>query len=280
MNPKTFLLSIAATLTVAAPSLASDNIADAIQMNAVTAHAGSDGPHIPEPLVFDLVRPLGARRGEIEVNTLGIVPLNRRLGTTSRTSNDKLGQVPLSENTSDVEWAPEIEFALWDGFAVEFEFPFEGARLEALKMGVQWTLGTAFEHRYIHGFQGLVERTLHSTTTSWTGLYLAGMRFNPKWSLLGMWGMSHETGAGMEEEGGDRTQFLQNVTLFYNITDSVHLGLETNYGLSTYGDSILLLMPQLQFGLGKNLSVQLGGGVGFSESETLPQVALRVIWSN
>lgn len=35
------------------------------------------GPRIPEPMVFDLARPLGARRGEAELNTLGFVPLTR-----------------------------------------------------------------------------------------------------------------------------------------------------------------------------------------------------------
>lgn len=270
---------IAATFCVADLSFSADTIADAIEYGAVVADRISEGPHVPEPLVFDLVRPLGAKRGEIEVNTLGIVPLNRRIGSSSHRS-DSLGLVPLSEDTSEIEWAPEIEFALWDGFAVEFEFPFEGSRLEALKMGVQWTAGTAFDNRYIHGFQGLVERALHSTTTSWSGLYLAGMRFNPRWSLLGMWGVSHEAGAGIHEKGGDRTQILQNLTVFYNVTQHTHLGFETNYAVSMAGKNTLLLMPQLQFNLGKNLCVQMGAGVGFNESETLPQAALRVILAN
>lgn len=33
------------------------------------------GPRIPEPMVFDLVRPLGAKRGEGEINVLGMIPL-------------------------------------------------------------------------------------------------------------------------------------------------------------------------------------------------------------
>lgn len=270
-----YLLSVFGEFDVA---LAESNLADAIHFGPTPAHQSSH-PHVPEPLVFDLVRPLGARKGEVEFNTLGILPLNRRINRSSH-STDKLGLVPLSEDTAEIEWAPEIEFALWDGFALEFEFPFEGARLEALKMGAQWTLGTAFENRYIHGFQGLVERALHSTSTSWTGLYLAGVRFNPRWSLLGMWGVAYENGPGVEEKGGDRTQFLQNLTVFYNLTEAAHLGLETNYGVSTHGKNTLLLMPQLQFSLSKNVCVQMGAGVGFSDSETLPQAALRVIFSN
>jgi hypothetical protein len=57
-------------------------------------HSGAPQPepaavHIPEPMIFDLVRGLGARRGEFEVNVLTQVPLN---DTRSRA----------------VEWAPEI----------------------------------------------------------------------------------------------------------------------------------------------------------------------------
>jgi hypothetical protein len=61
---------------------------------------------IPEPLNFDLVRGLGARQGELEINSLADFPLN---------------------NTSNrgVEWAPEIEYALFNNFAIELEFPFK-----------------------------------------------------------------------------------------------------------------------------------------------------------
>ena len=34
------------------------------------AALSSDAPHIPEPMVFDLVRPLGVRQGDLEVNAL------------------------------------------------------------------------------------------------------------------------------------------------------------------------------------------------------------------
>jgi len=236
----------------------------------------AQGPHVPEPMVFDLVRPLGARKGELEINVLGIAPLTRSRSGSAR-AGDELGLVPLSEDRSKLEWAPEIEFALWDGFALEFEFPFEGSKLEELKMAAQWTAGTAFDGQYIHGFQGIVERALQSTTTSWTGLYLAAMRFSSRWSALGMWGFSHEAGAGIGEVGGDRNQILQNLTLFCNLNETWHLGLETNYARSLAGNNTLLLMPQLQFDIGQYLSVQLGAGVGFSESETLPQAAFRVI---
>jgi hypothetical protein len=73
------------------------------------------GPIIPEPMVFDMVRPLGARRGELEVNVLGLVPLKRDGGAPA------------------IEWAPEVEWAIRDGFAVEFELPFRRVRQASLR---------------------------------------------------------------------------------------------------------------------------------------------------
>ncbi len=279
MIPKAFfaVLVLLTLATIAGPARGgAPEWPSAVAFDSMPERAPVSAPHVPEPMVFDLVRPLGARKGELEVNTLGIMPLTRRR-TGSARAGDELGLVPLSEDKAKLEWAPEIEFALWDGFALEFEFPFEGSKLEELKMAAQWTAGTAFGGRFIHGFQGIMERALQSTTTSWTGLYLAAMRFTPRWSALGMWGASHETGAGIGEVGGDRTQILQNLSLFYDLSDNWHAGLETNYAVSMAGDSTLLLMPQLQFNLGRHLSVQLGAGVGFSASETLPQAAFRVI---
>jgi len=258
-------------------AFASDGLADAIEFGRVPESQASI-PNVPEPMVFDLVRPLGARKGELEINTLALMPLNRRLTGSSR-AGDELGQTPLSQDRGLIEWAPEIEFALWDGFALEFEFPFEGSQLEELKTAAQWTVGTAFDNRAIHGFQGIFERAIHSTTTTWTGVWIAAMRFNSRWSMLGMWGASHETGSGIGEQGGDRTQILQNLSVFYDVTDKLHLGLETNYAVSMTGSSTLLLMPQLQYKFGSHLSVQMGVGIGFSESKTLPQAGMRAIWS-
>ena len=77
-------------------------------MGAEEPHAEDHPLHIPEPLIFDLVRGLGAERGEFEANVLGEFPLG-----------DKSGR--------GIEWAPEVEYAIVDGFALEFEVPFHGS---------------------------------------------------------------------------------------------------------------------------------------------------------
>lgn len=66
------------------------------------------GPRVPEPMVFDLVRPLGALKGTVEINSLGMIPLSRTIRKVDG-ATDPLGLVRRSPDRRGVEWAPEIE---------------------------------------------------------------------------------------------------------------------------------------------------------------------------
>lgn len=94
----------------AAPCFGSDSGSEL--RGAEGPHAAEHTVHIPEPLVFDLVRGLGARRGELEINVLGQFPVG-------------------GSNNRKIHWAPEVEGAVTDGIALELELPFEGSELEA-----------------------------------------------------------------------------------------------------------------------------------------------------
>ena len=147
--------------------------------------AQDNRPLIPEPMVFDLVRPLGAHKGEFEINCLGEFPLQR--GGNDE-PDDPLGLTPSSVDRNEIEWAPEIEYAPLDGFAVEFELPFEGSSLEAYKFAAQWTIHTAFEDHFIDGAQLIVEPNVEFEAWDITAIYIAGYQFNERWSVLGMAG--------------------------------------------------------------------------------------------
>ena len=90
---------------------------------------------IPEPLMFDLVRGLGAKQGELEINSLADFPLN-------------------NGSNRGVEWAPEIEYALFDNFAIELEFPLNNFELEALKMAIQFWYNQNIEKPKIIALKG------------------------------------------------------------------------------------------------------------------------------
>ena len=231
------------------------------------------GPRIPEPMVFDLVRPLGAKRGETEVNTLGLVPLTR----TSRRVNgapDPLGLVRRSPDRQGIEWAPEVEYTIRDGLAVEFELLMENGHLEAYKGAGQITFGTAFNHHVIHGAQAIVQYDLDPKVWTATWLYLAGVRLDETWSLFGMFGPRHEIGA---VPGGRKVELLSNITVFADVTDRVVAGVETNYGQVIGGHSSLLVMPQIHYELGAFWMLQAGVGARFTSELTLPEIGFRLI---
>lgn len=231
------------------------------------------GPRIPEPMVFDLVRPLGAKRGEAEFNTLGLIPLARKTRTVDDVS-DPLGLVRRSEDTQGVEWAPELEFVLTEGLALEFELPMENVSVEAYKTAGQLSFGTLWDNRFIHGAQVIAQydRQPGLWTTTW--LYLAGFRFDETWSLFGMVGPRFEHGSQI---GGRNVEMLANVTLFADITDRLVGGIETNFGQVLDGSSTLLVMPQVHYEVDPHWMIQAGAGVRVTREFTLPEIGFRLI---
>ncbi len=214
---------------------------------------------IPEPMIFDLVRELGAKQGELEINVLAEFPLN---STSSR----------------HIDWAPEIEYAIWDGFAVEFELPFEDGTLEALKTAVQYTFGKSASGRFIHGAQLIVEKIRKTDKWDISLLYIPAYRFNTIWSVLAMLGVRQQVGSDSQNK---TTTILLNAAIFAEITERTSLGLEFNNsdpGNFDEGEELeLLIMPQIQLQFSKHWSLQTGLGAEFLEERVNATAAMRVI---
>lgn len=231
------------------------------------------GPRIAEPMVVDLIRPLEAKRGEGEVNVLGMVPLRHTSGRVNA-ADDPLGLVRRSPDRESVEWAPEIEYAICDGLALEFEVPMENSRLEAYKVAGQVTFGTAFHHRFIHGVQAILQYGRDSSLWTTTGLYLAGFRFNDTWSVFGMFGGRGDVfGPAATKE----IELLSSVTLFADVTDRMVFGVETNLNQVIGGDTGVLFMPQVHYEIDRYWMIQGGVGARFTTGLTLPVAGFRVI---
>ncbi len=231
-------------------------------------------PLIPEPMVFDLVRPLGEHRGAAEINILSLFPI----GNHGRVLQyvDPLGIVHNSYDKSRVEWAPEYEVAIRDGLAIEFELPFEAGTLEALKTAAQWTIGTAFDDHYIHGIQTIIEPTVDFKEWNIVLLYIGGYRFDEVWSSLFMiGGRSIFGGAGVHGE----TELLFNFSTFANVSSHFTLGLESNFGYTDDGHASLLLTPQVHYEASDHFIIQTGLAVGFEEHDVSPFWVLRSIYS-
>jgi hypothetical protein len=216
--------------------------------------AGSVRLGIPEPLVFDLVRPLGAQKGDFEINSLF-----RR----------------STREGAPLEWAPEVEFAFRRGTAVEFELPLAGRSLEKYKVALQHTLPMNRSKPFTHGVQGIGEADRSQGGWTATGVYIAGVRWHPQWSSLTMAGALHERkGAGHRQ-----TSPLLNHSVFYERWKRASVGIEANMKLSSRSSTIRdwLMMPQLHLHLFKRMNLQFGLGCGQVRERPAPVVAWRLI---
>lgn len=207
-------------------------------------------PHIPEPMNFDLVRGLGARRGEIEANVL--VQVRPRAGAFGPTT-----------------WAPEIEWAILDNLAVELELPFTDRELEALKAAAQWTAPSPLKG-FTHGAQLIGEYVLDALEGQVTGLYLAGGRLG-RVSLFSMLGPRVIVGPAPD------VQALVNPSVFVDVDEAVTLGLETNLAWSPRAGFGALSLLQVHWQIARRLRVQVGGGVDLRGGQVGALVVSRFI---
>lgn len=207
------------------------------------------------------------------MNVLGLVPLVNRSQRVDGIP-DPLGLVRRSQDRGGIEWAPEIEYAVCDGIALELELPMENARLEAYKAAGQVTFGTAFDHRFIHGAQAIVQYDRHPSLWTTTLLYLAGFRFDETWSIFGMVGGRAEVSGAVPDK---KAELLANLTLFADVTDRMVVGVETNTGQTLGGNTEVLVMPQLHYEIDRYWMIQVGVGARFTTDFTLPEVGFRLI---
>lgn len=202
------------------------------------AALSSNVPHIPEPMVFDLIRPLGVRQGDLEMNVLS--------GHSLRSGH--------------TEWAPEIEFGLFDNLAVELELPFDQLSLSEYKMAIQGTFGTEFNNRFIHGWQMIGYYEREHQKYSIDSLYIAGFRWNSAISTLNMIGFRREN---VERDG--HFVGLFNTSWFYDYSQKLTFGIEMDNEFSRESGWHYLLMPQVHWDFNDHVTLQLG--TGFSQTE-------------
>ncbi len=206
----------------------------AVPNASAQSHARAEARPMPEPMIFDLVRPLGAKRGELEVNTLF---------------------QQSTQSGAPLEWAPEIEWAFRDGLAIEGELPFVNGELKTYKAALQGTLTPSASGRFQHGWQVIGQRVRADQSWSADVLYLAGYR---PWERITLFTM---TGATRSEFDGEAVvQAVQNTSVFYEASPSLILGVETNWVLGAADRRSRLIMPQVQKAVGGNYLLEFGVG--------------------
>lgn len=226
---------------------------------AYTQHDGTRGPILPEPMVFDLVRPLGAKKGELEFNTLAIFPLRRK---------EKL----------QIDWAPEIEWAFADGYAIELELPMMNGHIEAYKVAIQGTFPIPKSNSFIHGWQWISEYIREEQLMESTLLYLAGKELSSGYSIFGMLGSRHNAFVnGSEIRPRSIWNMLFNASFNRRVNKTTIISLEANYAYHFGLGQELRLIPQIQYRVNDFINIQGGFGYEWFMGDRQPIFATRVI---
>lgn len=207
---------------------------------------------VPEPLMTDWVRALGARAGELEVNALATI-----------------------DGHGDWEVAPEVEWVPVNDVGLEGELVVTHVGLAAVKLAAQFTLVTDAARGLGHGVQ-LIGKWTPQTPATLVVMHLFQQRLANQVSLGLM------TGAELAWSPVElKSAFLVHPTFSVRLHPRVALVTELNTRLAD-GRIDLALVPHMRFDVPHLGSAQLGAGATIQLSAGPPTagllVAARVTW--
>lgn len=256
---------------------------DRLDSTYIDSVEGKEGPlkllHA-EPLYIDLIRDLGARRGEKEWNV--------GLGLTDQSRFDEY------EALVEYEWAPldrlglEVELPFTIFSPINGELPRDsipGNKLNAFKFAAQYTVlvdgrsKTSIAVGYLHEFELAPFRDWEN------GSRFDGNLFNPFMVVAKRWGQNYHSliyagpqifkGLG---QSSIETNWQINTSLHYMIDGTRNfVGIEVNKDL-TSDDFQLTLRPQMRVGLADDLMVGIVSGVPIMNDGERLSVFLRLIY--
>lgn len=231
-----------------------------------------------EPLYIDLIRDLGARKGEKEWN-LG-------LGLTDNLRFDSY------EALIEYEWAPIDRLGLEVELPFTFYSPLNGTqrdslpsnKLNSIKIAAQWSffvsepMATSIALGYINEFE-------LSNFRKFGAPLISGNVYNPFLVVAKRWGTNiHSliyTGpmiAQNFETQKFHTTYDINTSFHYMITGTRNfIGVEFNKTLDRR-DFDMTIRPQMRLGIADNLMIGIVGGIPVSRENERLSSFLRLIW--
>ncbi len=231
-----------------------------------------------EPLYIDLIRDLGARKGEKEWN-VGV-------GLTDNLRFDSY------EALIEYEWAPVNRLGLEVELPFTFFSPLNGTpkdsvpsdRLESLKVAAQWSFfvneraATSMALGYINEFE-------LSDFRNFGNPYFKGNVYNPFLIVAKRWGSNFHsliyTGPMIEQNFQDHdvhTTYEINTSFHYMILRTRNfIGIEFNKTVD-HGDFGMTMRPQMRLGIADDLLIGIVAGIPISRNNERFSSFARLIW--
>lgn len=279
MNVKEILMLIAvlAYSTYSAAQMTNTE-KDSIYIQQVEDHREPGKVLHAEPLYIDLIRDLGARKGEKEWNV--------GFGLTDKQRFDS------HEALIEYEWAPIDRLGLEVELPFTFYSPVNGtgrdsipsSRLNSLKLAAQWSffvnesMATSMALGYIHEFE-------LSDFRNFGKPLVKGNVYNPFLVVAKRWGNNFHsliyTGPMIEQDfksNALHTVYDVNTNFHYMISGTRNfIGVELNKTLSR-GDFDMTIRPQMRLGIADNLLVGIVAGIPVSRENERLSSFVRLIW--
>jgi len=251
-----------------------------------TAGARTAGDTLPvkirhaEPLCTDLIRDLGARRGEREVN----------VGWIMR----------LEDNYTDQEGFAEYEFAPLDRLGMEIEIPFRflatprtpqaesetpHEKIERIKWAFQYTFLVSEKAQLSMAAGNIFSLRLHSFISIKRHAPLCeGGAVNPFLIVAKRWGRRFHsllyTGPEFSRFFSDRKRdaaYQINFSMHYMFVPGHFIGVEMNQELSG-GHTRTMLNPQAKIRIGSRMALGIATGIPVVRDDGGPSFLARLIY--
>ncbi|WP_289062384.1 HAEPLYID family protein [uncultured Zobellia sp.] len=274
---RTVILIITLALSTYTKAQKNKSAKDSLYIHQVEDQKEPDKVLHAEPLYIDLIRDLGARKGEKEWN-LG-------LGLTDHLEFDSY------EALVEYEWAPI------DRLGLEVELPFTlnspagvadnsvpSNKLNSIKIAAQWSffvsepMATSMALGYINEFE-------LSDFKNFGNPIIKGNVYNPFLVVAKRWGNNFHslvyTGPMIEqnfETATFHTTYDVNTSFHYMITGTRNfLGVEFNKTFDQ-SDFDMVIRPQMRVGIADNLIIGIVAGIPVSRENERLSSFLRLIW--
>lgn len=231
-----------------------------------------------EPLYIDLIRDLGARKGEKEWNV--------GFGLTDENSYDKYTALV------EYEWAPidrlgleiELPFSFYYPLANDVQAP--NSKLNGLKLAAQYSFLVSEKYKtslaigYIHEFEMADFKNYDSQT------FFTGNIYNPFFVAAKRWGDNFHTllytGPVFEHnfhENSWHTNFQINSNFHYMIPGTRNfIGIEFNKEINHNNDFDMTIRPQMRVDIADNLMIGIVSGIPVNRENERFSSFLRLIY--
>lgn len=251
---------------------------DSIYIHQIEDHTEPDKVLHAEPLYIDLIRDLGARKGEKEWN-LG-------LGITDNLQFDSY------EALIEYEWAPIDRLGLEIELPFTFYSPVNGTekdsvpsnRLNSIKLAAQWSffvnekVATSMALGYINEFE-------LSDFRNFGNPFIKGNIYNPFIVIAKRWGNNvHSliyTGPMIEQNFSTKayhSTYDINTSFHYMISGTRNfIGIEFNKTINK-SDFDMTIRPQMRLGIAENLLIGIVAGIPVSRENQRLSAFVRLIW--